>query len=462
MPIRPDAPGTRRESRRHRRDREHRPGSGRWGLYAVFFLNGTVLASWAPRIPQVKADLHLSDGQLGIALLGVALGSVPAMPAAGVLVNRVGSRLVTRVALPIYASAVALLALAHTLIALTLALAVLGAAVGALDVAMNTHAVDGERDAERPRMSSFHGLYSAGALTGALIGTVAAAAGVRPATQFVVTAAVALIASAPAVAVLRPAVHRVQKARTEPTSRIRPGLRGRLLWLSLLGLCVLLIEGVVTDWGTVHLADSVHAGPGVSGAGYTVFALAMTLGRLAGDRVAARFGPVRVVRLGALATGSAAALAIAAPHPWVVVPAFAAVGLGIASSFPLVVGGVGRQYPDAPGPAVATVSTAGYLAFLAGPPLIGFLAGHVTLRPAPAAPARGRRSVLVRTPVREPNLPESRRRWGRWGRSRFSEGPDGFGDGMKPRRRRPLPPDRVARAVAAIENACRQDPPGRA
>ncbi|WP_406291488.1 MFS transporter [Embleya sp. NBC_00896] len=380
MRIRADAAsGTRPESRR-RRVGERRSRAGRRGLYAVFFLNGSILASWAPRIPQVKADLQLSDGQLGIALLGVALGSVPAMPAAGTVVDRFGSRMVTRVALPVYASAISLLALADGLVQLTLALAVLGAAVGALDVAMNTHAVDGERGAERSGISSFHGLYSAGALTGALIGTAAAAAGVRPDTQFLVTAAVALVASVPAAAVLRPAVRHVPESRTRPTARVGPGPRRRLLWLSLLGLSVLLIEGVITDWGTVYLADSVHAQPGVSGAGYVVFALAMMLGRLTGDRAAARFGPVRIVRFGALMTGSAAAVAIAVPAAWVVVAAFAAVGLGIACSFPLVVGGVGRQFPNAPGPAVATVSTTGYLAFLAGPPLIGFLAAHVTLR----------------------------------------------------------------------------------
>ncbi|MFE3205926.1 MFS transporter [Embleya sp. NPDC059237] len=382
MRIRADAaPATRPEGPR-RGAEQRRSRVGRRGLYTVFFLNGSILASWAPRIPQVKADLHLSDGQLGIALLGVALGSVPAMPAAGILVDRFGSRIVTRAALPVYASAIALLAPADGLLSLTLALAVLGAAVGTLDVAMNTHAVDGERGSRRSRISSFHGLYSAGALAGALIGTAAAAAGVRPDTQFLVTAAVALLASAPAAAVLRPAVHAMHRSRTRPRSRVGPGSRRRLLWLSLLGLSVLLIEGVITDWGTVYLADSVHARPGVSGTGYAAFALAMTLGRLAGDRAAARFGPVRVVRFGALTAGSAAAIAIAAPTPWVVVPAFAAVGLGIASSFPLVLGGVGRQFPDAPGPAVATVSSTGYLAFLAGPPLVGFLAAHLALRAA--------------------------------------------------------------------------------
>ncbi|MYZ39513.1 MULTISPECIES: MFS transporter [unclassified Streptomyces] len=131
-------------------------------LYVVFFINGLVLASWAPRIPQVKEQLQLSDGQLGLALLGVALGSVPAMPAAGSLVNRFGSRAVARTAVLLYAAAIALPGLARSLTELMVSLAVLGTAVGALDVAMNAHAVDVERSSGRARLSSFHALFSAG------------------------------------------------------------------------------------------------------------------------------------------------------------------------------------------------------------------------------------------------------------------------------------------------------------
>ncbi|MFJ3876055.1 MFS transporter [Streptomyces sp. NPDC090077] len=358
-------------------------GRGTAALYAVFFLNGIVLASWAPRIPQVKEQLGLSDGQLGTALLGVALGSVPAMPAAGLLVNRFGSRPVARCAALVYAPAIALPGLAGSLTGLLLGLAVLGASVGALDVAMNAHAVDLERRTGRARLSSFHGLFSAGALAGALLGTAAAAGGVAPRTQFAVSAAVGAAVAGLAVAALHPA------APPPPPPRRGDGDGGgqggggavRLLPLSALGLSVLLIEGVMTDWSSVYLADSLGAGPGTAGAGYAAFALAMTAGRLGGDRAARAFGPVRVVRWGAVLSAAGALAALLSGSAAASAAGFSAVGLGISASFPLVVAGAGRV-PARAGTAVATVSTTGYFAFLAGPPLIGFLASHGGLRTA--------------------------------------------------------------------------------
>ncbi|MGA5468552.1 MFS transporter [Streptomyces arboris] len=373
-------------------------GSGALSLYAVFFLNGLVLASWAPRIPQVKEQLQLSDGQLGLALLGVALGSVPAMPTAGALVNRFGSRAVARTAVLVYAAAIALPGLARSLPELLVSLAVLGAAVGALDVAMNAHAVDLERSSGRTRISSFHALFSAGALAGALLGTLAAAGGVTPRAQFAVTAVVALLAAGVAAAALRPSTHQHQRKHqhqyeNEPAYENEPGqpepaltrpsrFTPRLLLLSALGLCVLLIEGVVTDWGSVYLADSLHADPGPAGAGYVAFALAMTVGRLYGDRAANRFGPVRVVRTGALLTAAGSVVTLATGRPVVAVVFFALIGLGVAASFPLVVSAASRLHTGSPGTAVATVSTTGYFAFLAGPPLVGFLAEHSSVRAA--------------------------------------------------------------------------------
>ncbi|KOG90481.1 hypothetical protein ADK38_08525, partial [Streptomyces varsoviensis] len=312
---------------------------GATALYAVFFINGLVLASWAPRIPQIKADLALTEAELGVALLGVALGSLPAMAVAGVLVNRFGGHAVARVAVVWYAAAIVLPALARDLTGLTASLTVLGAAVGSLDVAMNTHAVDVERGSGRSRISSFHGLYSAGALAGALLGTAAAALGLTPLAQFAGTALVTAAAAGVAGAALRPAAttHR-PSPRGGRRLTVHP-LPLRLLLLSALGLSVLMIEGAMTDWGSVYLAGPLHAGPGLAGTGYAVFALAMMAGRLGGDRAAARLGPVRTVRYGAVLSGCAAAAALLAPHPLVAVAAYGAVGLGIAASFPLVVSG---------------------------------------------------------------------------------------------------------------------------
>ncbi|MYZ41036.1 MFS transporter, partial [Streptomyces sp. SID4917] len=174
---------------------------------------------------------------------------------------------------------------------------------------------------------------------------------------------VAVIAAGSAAATLRPAAYQhpgparsrsaLGTSATAPASAPASRFTPRLLLLSALGLCVLLIEGVVTDWGSVYLADSLHAGPGLAGAGYAAFAVAMTAGRLGGDWTAGRFGPVRVVRVGALLTAAGAMVVIVTGHPVVAVVFFALVGLGIAASFPLVVSGASRLHTGSPGTAVA-------------------------------------------------------------------------------------------------------------
>lgn len=351
-------------------------------LYVTFFLNGLVLPSWAPRIPQVKADLGLSESELGLALLGLAAGSVPAMAAAGWLVNRFGSQVVARVSLVAYCAALTLPGLATGLVELTASLAVLGAAVGSLDVAMNAHASAVERATGRGRMSRFHSLYSAGALVGALLGTLAAAAGVNSRAQFLATAMVTVAVATAVAAALEPAVagRQAHDAPPRPLGRTRWLPPRRLVLLSCLGLAVVLIEGVMTDWSAVYLVEEQGADPGLGGAGFTTFILAMTAGRLGGDWAAGRWGRVRVVRTGALlaAAGTTTMLAVDSPVPAVAVCGLA--GLGISASFPLVVSAAGRGHPQAPGTAVAWVSATGYFSYLAGPPLVGCLADLASLR----------------------------------------------------------------------------------
>jgi MFS family permease len=348
----------------------------RWAVAAVFALNGAVFASWVPRIPEVKSALGLGDAELGAALAGPALGAVIAMTAAGALVVRLGSRPVTRVSLAAFCALPALVGPASSGPALFAALALWGAAMGCLDVAMNSAGMAVQRLYGRPIMSGLHACFSVGALAGAAAGSVAAHLSVPVPVHLAGGGAIALAAGLVVTRGLLPADH---DAQAQGPALARPN--GRLLLLSALAFAALLSEGAVADWSAVYLRETLHTGAGTAGAGYAVFAVAMTVGRFAGDRMVATFGPVRVVGVlgGIAAAAMGAALAIGA------VPAalagLAALGLGLACVVPVVFTAA-AHVTDTPGPAIATVSTCGYLGFIAGPPLIGAIAQLIGLGPA--------------------------------------------------------------------------------
>jgi MFS family permease len=359
-----------------------RPRAARLAVSAVFFLNGAGIGNWVVRIPSVRDQLGLTEAALGVALLGVAAGALVAMPLAGRLVARHGSRPVTRAGAVAFAVALGLPALAPSLPLLCLALVVLGAGNGTLDVAMNAQAAAVERRYARPIMSRFHALFSLGGLAGAALGGAAADAGIPAASHLALVALVAGVAAAGSAAGMLPAR---ADATPEHASFARPSRP--LVVLGIVAFCVLFGEGAMADWSAVYLRDAAGAGPGLAAAGYAAFSLMMAAGRGVGDALLARLGPARLVAgAGALAAvGLAAALLVGAP--WAAVVGFGFVGAGLSVVFPTVLATAGRVPGTAAGPAIAAVSTMGYTGFLAGPPLIGFLAHALTLRGALAVVA---------------------------------------------------------------------------
>jgi MFS family permease len=348
----------------------------RIGVSAVFLIFGAGFANWVTRIPEVQRELNLSEAQLGLALFGLAAGSLVAMPVAGAVVARRGSAPVTRALGPAFCLALPLPALAGSLPTLTLALVIVGAVHGGMDVAMNAHAATVERSLRRPVMSSFHALYSAGGLLGALLGGAVAARGARPllhlsgfgllgATGMWTASTLLLPASVDAGGAKAPAFARPDRA---------------LAALAVLAFCVLFCEGAIADWSGVYMVQATGSGPGRAATAFAAFSLAMTLGRFAGDAVTARLGPVVVVRGGALLAAIGLAGGLATAHTFASLVGFGCVGLGFACVFPSIVRAASRSGSRAGGAAIAAVATAGYTGFLAGPPLIGVVAQATSVR----------------------------------------------------------------------------------
>ncbi len=350
------------------------PVTARVAVALFFFVNGAVGGSWFARIPAVQQGLGLSEGVLGAALLCVAAGALLAMPAAGGLVARLGSHSVTVASGIALCAVLPCLALAPTLPLLIPALAAYGAAFGMLDVAMNTQAVAVERRYARPIMASFHAAYSIGGMVGAGLGGIVAARGIGPGPHLLGVAAVLLLA---VLAAARPLLPAGADLISQGPVFARPSRS--LVALGIVGFCVLVVEGAMADWSAVYLRRSLGTGEGLAAAGFTAFSLAMAAGRLVGDRLTAWLGPVRLVRLGASLAAAGFGLALALGHPVAALAGFAAVGLGFAALFPIILSAAGRAPDMPPGPAIAAVTTFAYGGFLAGPPLIGFAAELVGL-----------------------------------------------------------------------------------
>lgn len=352
------------------------PVRARFATAVFFLIHGLVVATWVSRIPTVQADLGLSSGILGLALLGIAVGSMIAMPLAGALITRFGSRPCSLWATLAFCAALALLPLATGAVTLTLLLVVYGATAGAMDVSMNSQGVTVERFYGRSILSGFHALFSMGGMLGAAAGGQLAAMGVSMPLHL---GSSALFCAAGTLAVARMLIG----AEGEPRAASAPMFalpRGPVLGLGILGFCILLCEGAIADWTAIYLRDALRAGPAGAAAGYAVFSGAMAAGRFAGDWITDAAGGVRVVRYGGLLATAGLAVALLSGTMEVVLAGLLAAGLGYAAIVPNLFGAAGRIPGVPPGAGIAAVTTMGFTGFLVGPPIIGWLAEWITLR----------------------------------------------------------------------------------
>ncbi|MGK4003735.1 MFS transporter [Sorangium sp. So ce1036] len=356
--------------------------AARVGVAAAFFLYGAAFATWVVRIPSVREALALSPAELGGALFGASAGGIVAMPVAGWLAGRAGSRPLLRAAPLALGAALVLPALASSLLTLALSLFVMGLAGGALNIAVNAQGTAVERAYGRPIFSSLHGLFSLGGLAGAALGGALIDRGVPTLAHLAAVGAAIGALALWATRYALPAAPSPATGGTPATAAAGgPSLRA-LAPLFAIAFCVLVGEGAIADWSAVYLRDVVGASPAAAAAGYAVFSIAMTAGRLVGDRLDAALGPRRLVYLGGLASALGLGVALAVPGFWTVLVGFAGVGAGSSVVFPIALRAASGDGGPGTEAALAAVSTAGFLGFLVGPPVIGVTASYVSLRGA--------------------------------------------------------------------------------
>jgi MFS family permease len=352
---------------------------------AVFFtLDGIIFATWAVRIPAIKHSLGLSTTSLGVALLCLSLGSLLSISVSGRLVVRFGTRPMLLTACTLVSAGLVLPAVAGSVIWLAVVLALFGLVYGALNISLNSAAVEVEASTGRPLMSMLHGLWSVGCLAGSLLGGLlaghlgtAAHFGLVTAMSLIVTAicAPAMLRDpglADTTALTAAALPADQRAKAPAAQRL--GLP--VVMFGVVALCVAYGEGAVADWSGVHLREGLSASASMAAYAFAAYNLAIAGGRLAGGRLIGRLGVTGVLTGGAVVAAGGILLAAWTEQVPVAFVGFIAVGLGLANVFPLAIARAGALG----GPNGVSLATGiGHTGMLAGPPLIGFLADHAGL-----------------------------------------------------------------------------------
>jgi len=348
-------------------------------VYVVFFGNGFLFASWASRIPQVRAELGVTPGVLGLILGCLAVGSGIGTPLSGLIISRLGEARTVSVMAVVAAAGMAAAAVGVLLgtPAVAAGLLVFGFGSGTWDVAMNVQGAAIERVLGRAILPRFHAGWSIGTVAGAGTGAIMVVLGV-PVTAHLLAVTV-LVAAVVPVAARRflPGTHApAPGGRSARRRQLASWTEPRTLLIGLFVLCMALTEGTGNDWLSLAVIDGYHSAVVVGTLTFAVFLAAMTAGRWWGPRLIDRYGRVLVLRVCAV-TALAGLLLIEFSK---VLPGAMAgallLGLGTSLGFPVGL----SSAADDPAHAATRVSTAasiGYVAFLAGPPLVGFLGDHV-------------------------------------------------------------------------------------
>lgn len=358
-------------------------------LASLFLVFGMGMASWVTRTPDMRDALDASTAQMGLVLLGLAIGSMAGILCSGPSVSRFGARTVVRVGTAAVVLSMPVIALGASLASSWVVaggLFVFGAALGGSEVALNIEGAEIEQLTDRSFLPLLHGFFSLGTVVGALIGTAATAVSIPVAWHLVAVGAVSAAVVLFAVPRLPAGTGRLlNRGEDQETSRARLWRDPALLLIGVVIFAMALAEGTANDWLPLLLVDGHGFDAAAGSTLFTLFAVAMTIGRFAGGWFIDRYGRIAVLCSSAVFGVIGLALVAFAENQLVVAAAVLLWGLGASLGFPVAISGAGGSRPDA-SERVAAVAVVGYLAFLVGPPALGFIGEEFGLRAALIVP----------------------------------------------------------------------------
>ncbi len=367
----------------HTRSRRTDLRRNRIAVSVMFAVAGAAFGTWTARIPSIKHNLGLSDGELSIALLALAAGGLVGMKCTGRIVDRHGALTVMAPAALTLGPALAATAYAPDLLTLILALVTFGVLHGTVNVSMNAHGAECQCAYQRPIMSSFHAWFSIGGFVGAGVGGLFAHADLSATATFLTIGAASTVltmwALRWATARLAGDVDRREPQGDPARTALKSRTSRRALLLGMLAFGSLMCEGAAADWGSVYLHDSLGSSTGTAAAAFAVFSLMMTAGRLSGDRLVTRYGPAPLLRGCGLLAAAGFGAGILIGHPTAAIIGFGFLGAGLSCVVPQIYSAAANLDPAQAGKGLSQVAALGYLGFLTGPVLIGGATGPLGL-----------------------------------------------------------------------------------
>ena len=339
----------------------------------MFFLAGLCFASWASRIVTVQQSMGLTDAALGAVLFSLPVGLMCSLPFSGWIITIIGSRRLLIISLIFYGLSLVGLSLAHNVFQLIAILVLFGFSSNSVNISVNTQAVATEILYKKPIMASFHGLWSLAGFTGAGIGTFMIGKGISPFHHFILIAIIVIITIAFVARYLND-----DKVASSGPVFVMPD--SSLITLGIIAMCSMICEGAMFDWSVIYFKKVVMAPTALMGAGFTAFMCTMAGGRFIADWFAKKYGLKRILQVSGSLTVTGLLIAVIFPYFYTAMAGFLLVGAGVSSVVPMVYSAAGKSKTMLPGVALAAVSTIGFIGFLFGPPIIGFIAGLATLR----------------------------------------------------------------------------------
>lgn len=350
----------------------------RISIFYFYFIMGLIFASWASRIPDIKTNLNLSDGQLGQVLFAMPLGQLMMMVVSGYLVNKFGSRIILIFAMILYGIILTFIALASNFAILFFTLFLFGIASNMANIAVNTQAVSLEALYKRNIMSSFHGFWSLGGLTGGILGAIFAE------TTFSIFVHFAIILALGIVGIIffskNLLAQDIKEAEETQTKKSVFKLDSAIIILGLIGFGSMFCEGTMFDWSSVYFSTIIKPDEAFVRMGYIASMGAMTFGRFVADRFVNKYDASKVLKFCGILITSGLLLATISPGLIVSTFGFLLIGLGVSSIVPICYSTAGKLKSISASIAITAVSSISFLGFMIGPPLIGLVSEATDLR----------------------------------------------------------------------------------